>query len=433
MKRSKTWLKIRQSYWFMPALFGVLSFLLAIGVIVVDFSFSKNELQNMVPKYAITNSNLGITLLSTMVQSILTMMTISFSTIMVVLTTFSGQFSPRTLQNFISDRKTQYVIAIFVAGVVYNLFTLLVMKPSNHGSLLLTPIISVLIGLLCVGAFVFFINHVSKWVQVNNLIDQLTKEAVETTKRVYKEVERFQKHEKENSVPFQTDGEKDVITSNQAGYVGLIDLNHLIHQAKKDEITIRFELYVGDYVIEDTPLFTYWKNGDQKEVDESNYRWCVKLRTERTGVQDIEFGIQKLVEIALRAISPAVNDPHTAINCINRIGTILKRLSQNHSNVVTLFDDEDVARIEMKQYDFTHYLYKGFYQIRHYGKEDVSVTTAILQVLRLLAETTPASYRKKVCEFADYIYAGFNQKVLVGKDRDYIETELNKLKVLNQQ
>lgn len=433
MNRSKTWLRIRQSFWFLPALFGVLSFILVIGVTIVDFSFSKGQLQNVVPKFAITNSKLSITLLSTMLQSILTMMTISFSTIMVVLTTFSGQFSPRTLQNFVSDQKTQYVIAIFVSGVVYNLFTLLVMKPSNHGSLLMIPIISVLIGLLCVAAFVFFINHVSKWVQVNHLIDKLTEEAVETIKRVYKETEEFQIEDGHEDDSLHTEGKEHIIVGKNAGYVGLIDLNHLIRQAKKDDVSIRFQVNIGDYVMDGTPLFIYWKSDQDKEVDESNYRRSLKLRVERTGVQDIEFGIQKLVEIALRAISPGINDPHTAINCINRIGTILNEVSQNHEVRRYLYDSEGVPRVEMKHSDFSHFLYKGFYQIRHYGKEDVSVTIAILHVLKLLAETVHSSFRKNVFEFADYIYAGFDQNVLVGRDKAYIQQELNKLKELAQE
>lgn len=425
MKRTKTQLKIRGSYWFLPALYGIVGFLLAISAIWLDLSFSKETLKNAVPDVLITNTKLAVTLLSTMVQSILTMMTISFSTIMVVLTTFSGQFSPRTLQNFISDRMTQGVLAVYSGGVVYNLVTLLVMKPSSKGSLFLVPLISVAIGILCVAAFVYFINHVAKWVQVNNLIDKLTKEAIETIRNKEDEIGDSQYEGLEHHL--DTEGDEHLITSKRAGYVELLDFQTLIRKAEKDRTIVQLHVYIGDYVMRDTALLSCWYTSGKVAVEESDYRSCVKLGTERTGVQDIEFGIQKLVEIALRAISPAINDPHTAINCINRIGTILVELGKVRPGHLYLYDQEGRSRVVLKQHDFSYYLYKGFYQIRHYGKEDVSVTTAILHVLKLIAEAAPPDIQEIVYDYANYIFEGFEHDVLLSKDKEYIEREWNEL------
>lgn len=118
------------------------------------------------------------------------------------------------------------------------------------------------------------------------------------------------------------------------------------------------------------------------------------MKTERTEVQDIEFGLQKLVENALRAISPAIKDPHSAINAINRIGTLLFEVANREPLSSYLYDREGYWRVKILEFDFEHYLYKAFYQIRYYAKDDVSVTTAIIYVLKLLASQSSGSLKK---------------------------------------
>ncbi|HET7580674.1 MAG TPA: DUF2254 domain-containing protein [Bacillales bacterium] len=428
MKRTKMWLKIRESFWFLPALYGIISILLAIFSVTVDFSFSKEKLESAAPDILVSNTKLGTTILSTLLQSILTMATIAFSTIMVVLTTFSGQFSPRTLQNFVSDRITQRILAIFVSGVIYNLVTLLEMNPSVKRNLLVTPVLSVLIGMTCVAAFVYFINHVAKWVQVNNLIDKLTNEALETIQRIYHDIQSFQQPDQINDQQEDSpDSKKHIAAAERNGYIELIDFGTLMKLAHKDNTVIHLNVYVGSYVMQGNTLFTYQYEEKGTPVNEQKYARCLKLGTERTGMQDIEFQIQKLVEIALRAISPAINDPHTAINCINRIGLILKELSQREDFPSSLYDNEGNRRIELKKHDFAHYLYKAFYQIRHYGKEDISVTTAMFHVLKRLAEQADPEVKKEVLKFRDYIYEGFDQEVLLSLDETYLQKELDEL------
>src|SRR5699024_7196132 len=119
-------------------------------------------------------------ILSALTTATLTMTTISFSTIMVVLTTFSSQFSPRTLQNFIADRKAQNILAIFISGFIFNLVAFLQLKSPSGESLFVTPVFAVLIAIIGAAAFIYFINHVAKLVQVNHLINRLTKDAIKT-------------------------------------------------------------------------------------------------------------------------------------------------------------------------------------------------------------------------------------------------------------
>lgn len=380
----------------------------------------------------VSDAKLVVKLLSTLATATLTMTTITFSTIMVVLTTFSGQFSPRTLQNFIADRRTQNILAIFVGGFVFDLAAFLQLKSPGKESLFVTPILAGIIAIIGVGAFVYLINHVAKLVQVNNLIDRLTKEALETIDNLDDDIRQLQKDPWQGQLAnFDAQAaEEGTITAKRAGYVDLIDLSTLMNYIKKDNITVSMNVYFGDYVVTGMKLLSYSQDPDHPVTDIEKYRSCVKVGSERTGVQDIEFEIQKLVEVALRAISPAVNDPHTAINCINRIGQILIKLGNKEWLRLEFYDTKKQQRLTIKQHDFSYYLYTAFFQIRHYADEDVSVTTAILNVLKLIAENAPTNVHDTIWEFAEYIIAGFKQEVLLSLDEEFLNHELYRIALI---
>ncbi|HET7628724.1 MAG TPA: DUF2254 domain-containing protein, partial [Bacillales bacterium] len=394
---------------------------LAFITVHVDFLFSNEQLKTVSPDLLVKNSKLTTTLLSTLAQSILTLTTITFSSIMIVLTTFSGQFSPRTLQTFIADRASQRVLAVFTAGFVYNAVTLLLTGQSNSKSLLITPMFSVISGICCAAFFIYFIHHVAKWVQVNHLIDNITKKTLTTVDNVGNEAAHFNSKTK-SSIDAKNKA-RHVIPAKSAGYIELINFRALLKIARACDITIEMQVHIGDYVLAGTTIAAYSGNEPLDDQNQDKIRTAVKLATERTSEQDIEFGIQQLVEIALRAISPAVNDPHTAINCINRIGTIISHLSQTAMPGPYIYDPDGNHRLTISTRDMEHFLYKGLYQIRHYGKGDISVTVGMLRAIKRLAETTDTNTRKLLADFVKYVREGFDDEVLQEKDRMYLQKE----------
>lgn len=433
MKRTKTWVKIQESFWLQPILYGLIASILAYTAINLDFYFSNQALKDVLPKLLLSSTSLETQLASTLAQSILAMMSITFSAIMVVLTTFSSQFSPRTLQNFISDKVTQRILAIFVAGILYNLLILFFIKGSSKTMMFFSPVLSVVLALFCILGFVYYIHHVAKWVQVNELINKVANETMGTVHRVHHEIQHFQKQTKKYRVEdvLNTDPEKiqtKEIRTPESGYIGLIDTEKLVRMAKRDGVVLEFLVHVGAYVIKDKAVMIVKGLKDPEDYDLEAYCRCVKISIERTDVQDVEFGIQKLVEIALRAISPAINDPHTAINCINRIASLISEIDVYHSDSANSFDKNGDLRIIFKDFDFYHYLYKGFYQIRHYGKSDISVVAAIFHAFGLIAENTSREMKKTVYQFAMEIKEGIDESDYLAMDKRYLQSELDFLK-----
>src|SRR5699024_297582 len=138
---------------------------------------------------------------------------------------------------FIADRKTQSILAIFISGFIYQLVSFLLLKSPDEQSLFFTPLFAVLIAILGAGAFIYFINHVAKLVQVNHLVDRLTLEARKTIDYMDTTIERYKKNNKEGTI-FNTEQEKTkrTITAKQSGYIDLIDFGRLTKLINQNQI-----------------------------------------------------------------------------------------------------------------------------------------------------------------------------------------------------
>ncbi len=405
---------------------------MAIVSMYLEEAIPTRKIANFVPNALMTDVKIGQTILNAIAVSILTMTTITFSSIMVVLTTYSSQFSPRTLQDFISDVVTQRVLGVFTGGFVYSLLLLLFLKDLSDKKLFLGPGIAVIWAIVCLGFFVFFIHHVATWTQVNSLIDKITTRTQETIRNSFHlgidQTKSKQLSVKENINELEKK-EKIKINAPTSGYLQMIKLGPILKKATDNDHVIKVERRIGDYVLKDTPLYSYLDTRSLTKEDKNMYEECFAIGPERNTVQDVEFGIQKLVEIALRAISPGINDPHTAINCINRIGTILAELGGIMFPRPYYYDEGNNLRIIVDIQSYRELLYKAFYQLRHYAKEDVSVCAATISVLHGIVERNDLdrSIHKIVWDFAVYFIEGIETDVLLEWDKQFINEKIMRL------
>ncbi|WLD94161.1 DUF2254 domain-containing protein [Alkalihalobacillus sp. AL-G] len=430
MKINKHWITFKRSFWFLPTFYGIVALLLSILTIITEKSVSTELISKYIPNVLLTDIKLGQTILSSIAISILTMTTITFSSIMVVLTTYSSQFSPRTLQDFISDVVTQRVLGIFTGGIIYSLLLLLFLKEISNKTLFVGPGVAVIWAIVCLAFFVYFIHHVATWTQVNNLIDKITSRTQQTIDKSF----HFNDDKSmESDIPNEDVHNLDCsnmksVLATTSGYLQMIDLPTLLKKASEEDFIIKIERRIGDYILRGTPLFSFVNREKITEDEQKRYEECFSIGTERTTVQDIEFGLQKLVEISLRAISPAINDPHTAINCINRIGTLLAELGTVSFPKSHQFDKNQQLRIIMDIQSYQELLYKSFYQIRHYGRQDVSVCASTLAVLHGIVEKNKdPSIQKTIWKFTIYFVEGIDESVLLVWDKNFINEKIKRL------
>ncbi|MCP3029881.1 DUF2254 domain-containing protein [Halobacillus sp. A1] len=426
MNKEKTWVHLRDSFWFLPVIYSLFAILSVSLVTMIDLWMTPSIKENIPAIFLMDNSS-AQAMYGALITGILTMTTISFSTIMVVLTTYTTQFSPRTLQDFMRSRVTQHVLGVYSFGIVYVLITLLLLGEEKNKALL-SPFITAVVAIICLGFFVLFIHHSSRFVQVNNLIGQIRSSTSKVIHKTYREKDYIERTEwEEEAINHRKRHEKRAIYAQRSGYTQGVMMQPLIKWAKQHNVLLEANFFVGSYVQKGMPLFYYWSEEKTKIKEEwgEGYVW---LGNERTDLQDIEFSLQKLVEISVKAISPSINDPHTAINCINRIGSLLAELGEVYEPIRYYADDEDELRIILEPLSYREYLYKSFYQMRIYGKHDISVMTGILEALYKIALVNREAIKKDVWEFGQYIMRSVDDDQLERLDREYYDDQVAKLK-----
>ncbi|KPB03996.1 DUF2254 domain-containing protein [Bacillus sp. CHD6a] len=394
MARSVNMLRLRTNFWFLPVFYGGVALLLAIGTLLLDHYFMAGNVGKLLPSIFLSNIDLAQTILSSIASSLLTMTTITFSTILVVLTTYLSQFSPRALQNFITDHATQRVLGIFTAGFIYSIILLLFLKETREEQLFLVPSFAVAIAILCLIVFVFFIQHVTTWIQVSNLLHNITVETLECMEELFNDSATST-----HDAPWDDWESKEITTkepitvmSNKPGYVQYIDIDALVKIAYETDCIVRVERQQGDYINEHTPMLSIWGSGEK--INKESFRSLITVSVARAPLEDVEFGIRKVTEIGVRALSPGINDPSTAVHCIEQLGTLLSKLT-SMKGIKPFFNDvHRNLRVIVKTPDFFRYLDIAFSPIIRYGKMDFDVIHSVLDVLKLVSDHSP-SYRKE--------------------------------------
>lgn len=420
-------LRIRESMWLKPVIYSVLAFLLALGVIYIDH----NELAHgIVPSFLLTNVELAQTILGSISGALLTMTTITFSTIMVVLTTYSSQFSPRTLSNFVEDPVTLRVLGIFMGGFVYSILSLLFMSETWYESEVISATVGVFIAFICLAFFAYFIHNVATSVQVSTLIREITEGALKVIKR--------QEDTLESEYTNVIDDRKDAgftyefvrdVKCRGYGYVQLTDYQGLLKYASENELGVEANFLNGDFLTEDSIAFRVHHSGEINEDIDAVLNQYLRLGKERSSIQDPEFALQKIVEVALRAISPGINDPNTARVCISYLGMALSHLCRVRSNgrYIAYYDEDLQPRIIGKQKRTMDILYLSFYQIVHYGSQDFSILTALIDAFLLIGKTADDSLKKSIWELYIYSMEKFDSNELKELDQIYLNEKKREL------
>ncbi|PYZ97388.1 hypothetical protein CR205_01945 [Alteribacter lacisalsi] len=424
---------VRASYWFIPAVYGVIAIMLAFLSHQLDqMIWSNPDFKERIPAMFLSDFELAYTLLGTIATSILTMTSISFSSILVVMTTYVSQFSPRSLQNFITDPHTQRILGVFISGFVYAVVLLLLTKHSGEVKIdaLISPLLAVIIAIIAVGFFVFFVHHVAKWIQVRNLIQNIYDYTLKVMDKNWqnqgelKEDDPWEDWEGEEVL----DKEMQAVRAEQSGYIQWIDYEGLKKAAKEDGVIVELLHSHGDYLGKGLSLMKIY--GENNHVDEKKYARLMILGNERESVQDVRYGIVKMVEIATRSLSPGINDPFTAIECINYLGHTLSALTRKKFRENYLHDEHGNLLVVKKVYSFSDYLYQSFFQIRFYGSEDVAVQGQILDALYEVASHGNRQVRSDVWNFTDYVVEGLRHEQFLNWDIDRLQNKIDRLAVI---
>lgn len=395
--------------WMYLGMYILISILLAVLAILIDTK--SIPILEYIPELLLTSVDLAKEILSTLAGSLLTITTFTFSTIMVVLTMYSSNFSPRVVNNFLTDKITMKVLGIFVGGFFYCILALFFMRKSYSEYLVVSATIAVIYAALCIIYFVIFVYNVSSSIQATKLIGRLYEESYEVIERTLKHRENHISLDEYEIGVFKY---KLKIISLKSGYLELIEFKEILNILKDMEAKFILKVDIGDFLSKDQEIATLYydeelENDELKEekLDEKLVEELLKqftIEEERIAYNDYRFSLQKIIDITLRAISPGINDPNTAIHCINILGVLLSKLGQIDGRYTVIKDENSKSQAIYEDFNFKEDLYLTFYQIIHYGKEDISVILAIFNALKIINRSSTEGKEPILKEFGDYIY-----------------------------
>lgn len=416
----KYWERVRSSFWFLPSLMAGAAAALAFTTIALDEALTDEWLQAL--GWAYTGGAEGASLLlSTIAGSMITIAGVVFSLTLVALSLASSQFGPRMLRNFMRDTANQLVLGTFVATFLY---CLLVLRTIRHAAEdLFVPHLSVSVGVLfaltSVGVLIYFIHHVSVSIQADEIVARIGRELFEGIDRLFpRRIDEAEPAAFDTELPASFEREAEAVAAACDGYLQLIDTDALMHLARHEDLLIRVERRPGHYLVMGSALALVWPAHRLTESLATRINAAFVLGDQRTPAQDVEFSVSQLVEIAVRALSPGVNDPFTAIACVNRLGSALHRLAQRKMPSPFLRDAEARMRLRMPAAAFPPIADSAFNQIRQYAQTSAAVSMALLETLAVIAAVASrAEDRAALRRHADMIARGAGKDLPEEEDR----------------
>lgn len=382
--------KLNAGYWFVPSLMTISAVAAAGGMLAVDRRLAQAE-PGWWSDWLEGNSAEGAReILTTIASSMINVTGVVFSLTIVALTVATSQFGPRLLRNFMRDRGNQAVLGTFLATFAYSIVVLRTVGLREeegshvpHASLG----VALVLAFVSLGVLIYFIHHVAESLQVSSVIERAGSDLDASIEEMFPAEVGTSGPEPEQSERGGAEpGDEIVTVEGQCGYIQAIAAETLIEAAEAKDVWLELRADPGDYVVADTPLLTVRPSGRLDEHTRRILHSAFITGPQRTQEQDIEFPVDQLVELAVRALSPAMNDPFTAINCIDRLTSSLVRLVRRPLPSPVRFGPTGAVRLLAHPRQFPQTLPRAFRQILLHGRENpiipLHLTKSLVEIAR---------------------------------------------------
>lgn len=371
---------VRASYWFLPSILVLIGLLLASVMGWVDRNPSVVPF-NLPDMLLDTQADGARSTLAVVAQSIIGVTGVVFSMTLVAVSFASGNFGPRLIGNFMRDRGTQWSLGILIATYVYALVVLRTVQDSIDGGVAeFVPQYSLLMALaltlLCVFTLIYFIHHVPETINVSRISASISASLDHHIRRL---IDDNGSESEKASVP---DRDPDhVLTAGLPGYIQTVNFDQLTKCAVENDWQIRMASSIGAYVTTRTPVFEIWADDSPNDADVTVIKECYAIGSGRTENQNPTFLAEQLVEMVARALSPGLNDPYTAKDCLNRMASALTIASTYEGGL----QERSLDRITFSALTFTRLFEATFPLCRQYIKPDAMVLDHALSLLKELS------------------------------------------------
>ncbi|WP_409432252.1 DUF2254 domain-containing protein [Litorimonas sp. RW-G-Af-16] len=399
----KVWQDLQSSYYFIPGLMAVGSIALAYLTIHLDEQYGLKVSEF---GFFLSNKADGArTILATIAGSMMGVAATTFSITMVAVTSAAGQYGPRLIGNFMRDRGNQVTLGTFTSTFIYCLLILRVARTGDSGTgenmvAEFVPNISLLtamgLTLTSVGVLIYFIHHVPETLNVGNITGRVGRRLRNDIESLYPRDLGEQNKDKDVDLSqFSLSDAKD-IRSNAEGYIQTVNEDALLDLANEHDAVVKIEYRPGDFVTQNDVLVRIWRDEELDEDAQQKYRNAYAMGQDRTAHQNILFLADELVEILARALSPGVNDPFTAINCINWFQSAMKAFLRGNMPSPFRRDEDGALRVIAYPINFERFASVLCDQSRAYIATDRNTTLKMMTILTELAAQTDSEPEKTI-------------------------------------
>ncbi len=391
------WSNLRSSLWFLPLLIVAASILLAVALIETDSSGTDRWLAQW-PRLFGAGAAGARGMLSTIAGSMMSVVGVTFSMTLVALAMASSQYTSRILRNFMSSRLTQAVLGIFAGIFTYCLIVLRTIRGGDEGAFV--PNLAVFFGFVLavggVGVLIFFIHHVASSIQASSIIASVAEETIQAIDRLFpKQLGHALGEADADPSPRDLTGWKwQPVLAGQSGYIQYVDNAALLRLATGHKTVVRMERGIGAFVVQNTALVSLGLENPPDPETTAALQDAFSLSRYRTLEQDAAFGIRQLVDVALKALSPGINDTTTAVTCVDYLTTILARLAPQHIPASHRYEDGELRVIAIGP-SFQSLLSEAFDQIRESAKGNLGIMLRMLGALQTIASLAASPSRRQ--------------------------------------
>jgi len=419
--------KVRASYWFVPSLMALTAVAFAAAATGVDNHFGSAWLGRLGWLYA--NRPEGArALLSTLAGSMITVAGVTFSMTIVAISHASSQIGPRLLSNFMRDRGNQFTLGTFIATFLYCLLVLRTVRggdPNGGGEAAAafvphTAILgALLLAVLSVAVLIYFIHHIPDSISMASLLERVSRTLSDRIEVLFPtEIgEAASTSEGSRKLPGDFETRSEVIRfEGSDGYLQYIDHEALLEIAEERDLVIAIASSPGDYLTWGSIVARVYPSGHLGAAARARVASLFATGDERTPRQDVLFPGLELTEIAIRALSPGVNDPYTAVRCIDRLGSALASLARRGAAEGYRSDGEGTLRVAADTVDFARFTDTVMDALRPHAARDPMVCVHLLKTITAVSERTPHVRQKTLSRHAEYLYAAARESTNDARD-----------------
>lgn len=402
------WNKIKATFWFIPVVTILVAVLLSIVLVKID-GFVDISQDSFGRFFLVNSTDSARSILTTISGAMIGVAGTVFSVTLVALTLASSQFGPRLIKNFMYVRLNQVVLGSYVSTYLYCLLVLNALKDSEGYTFI--PSISILAAII--GAIfnivllIVFIHQIATSIQADNVISDISDVICEKIEALFPE-EMGDEKGKEPNIDVDTEmanfSQQIAILSPRNGYLQYIDNKVLMEEVVAHDALFDLNHRPGSFLVKEMVIGKLAFNKELEESELEKLQRQFVIGKTKTSQQDLEFSIHQMVEIAARALSPGVNDPFTAITCIDNLTAALTALAKLKFPSKYRYDEEGKLRIIANTVDFEGALDAAFNQIRQFSGGSPSVIIRLMEgLITIHGFTTNTKDRDSVIEHAEMV------------------------------